>query len=431
MSNGLRAHAKPVLGLVHLVIIGLLITMSIAAYRKSLPWQSALEVTLSTPSAGLELAPLSDVKLQGIVVGEVREITSDGTNATLHLALDKKTAHLIPSNVDAQIVPKTLFGEKFVDLLLPQQPSAAHIAAGGVIRQSATSVEVGELFTHLEPVLLALNPQQLSVTLDAVARALQGRGTELGQTMTLLNTYLGGLNPHLPTLTHDLGQLATTADGYAAATPDLLAALDNAGAISRDLLVPQEKPLAAFLAQTITMADTENSVLARNAHDIITLTGAARPIEQVLADYSTEYPCLISALNTSNDLADHAFGGEGPFLKISIDLITQRPPYTYPADSPRNPGSAGSNDGLPSGVPSWAPHCAVVPPQVRGVRDIAPVDVPPESAPPPAANDSGGATLGLARALAGQRLELARDQVPGVAALLLESLVAGGQVTLS
>ena len=434
MTTRLHAHARPLQGLAYLAVLALLVAASVAAYTKSLPWQRSVAVILPAPSAGLEMEPLADVKLQGgITVGEVREITSDGTGATLHLALNPSMVHLIPANVDARIVPKTLFGAKYVDLVLPRRPATERISGGDVIRQSVNSVEIGQLYAKLVPILQALDPQQLSVTLDAMAQALQGRGAELGQTIELLHRYLGGLNPYLPAIVDDVHQLAATADLYAANAPDLLRVLDNSRAISAQLLVPQEKSFAGFLAQTITTADQANSVFSRNAHELITLSGAAKPVEQVLAEYSSEFPCLITSLNLMNAAIDHVSGQE-PYARITIDLYTQRPAYRYPSDAPNNPRSDANNDMLPQGVPSWAPHCAVIPPQLQGLQDIPPFAESLEGPVAPAngaasPQDPAGASQALATAIAGQSMGMPASRVPGVAGLLLAPMMAGGQVT--
>jgi phospholipid/cholesterol/gamma-HCH transport system substrate-binding protein len=433
MARRLGQHGKALQGLAYLLALALGMAFCVAAYDKSLPWQRSVNVMLTTASAGLEMDPQADVMLQGITVGQVRQITASGSDTTLHIALDPAQVHLIPANVDAQILPKTLFGAKYVNLLLPARPSSDRIGAGDVITQSTTSVEIDQLFTHLVPVLAALNPQQLSVTLGAAAQALQGRGTELGQTLSLLHTYFTGLDPHLPALTQDLHQLAAVANTYAANAPALLRVLGNTTAISAGLLVPQEQSLAAFLQQTITTADEANGVLADNADRIVTLTGAAKSIEQVLADYSSEFPCLITALNIDNAVADHVFGGEGPYVKASVDLVTQRPAYTYPADSPQNPRSDANNDVLPVGVPSWAPHCAVIPTQVRGIQDIPPYSQQSQ-APVAPATTSGAAVPDPAQALAaliaGQAMKVAPGQTPGVAGLLLQPLLSPAGVSV-
>ena len=77
-------------------------------------------VRLTTSNVGLQLPALADVKIRGLLVGEVRRIESNGDGATLSLAIDPAQAHLIPENVSARILPKTLFGEKYVALQVPR-----------------------------------------------------------------------------------------------------------------------------------------------------------------------------------------------------------------------------------------------------------------------------------------------------------------------
>ena len=47
--------------------------------------------------------------------------------------MDPEMIDQIPSNVTARLLPKTLFGEKFVSLVPPQGPSPTPLAAGDVI----------------------------------------------------------------------------------------------------------------------------------------------------------------------------------------------------------------------------------------------------------------------------------------------------------
>jgi phospholipid/cholesterol/gamma-HCH transport system substrate-binding protein len=178
----MRRHKRPIQGLLYLAVIALLVLTSIQTYRKALPWQDTLEVELRTSTPGLELNPLSDVKLQGVRVGEVRTITSDGRAAVVTMAIDKEKAELIPANVDARIVPKTLFGEKYVDLLVPADAAEDRLADGDEIKQSTTSVEIGELFTQLSSILRALRPEQVSTVLISMARALDGLWATLAET---------------------------------------------------------------------------------------------------------------------------------------------------------------------------------------------------------------------------------------------------------
>lgn len=433
------AHAKPVLGVAYLVVIALLVGASVLTYRKDMPWQRSADVTLTTTTPGLELNPLSDVKLQGVRVGEVRRITSDGRAATIELAVDPDQVDLIPANVDAAIVPKTLFGEKYVDLRIPDSPSKDRIADGDVIRQSTTSVEIGALFSKLVPVLEALEPDKVSVVLTSLAHALNGRGHTLAAVLRQLDDFLGKVDPHLTTVTHDLRQLATTTDVYADSAPELLQVLSASAGISRELLVPKEQQLADLLHQVTEAASTTAAVLRTNAQRLISLFGRARPVLAVLNEYADNLPCILKGLHLLDTLGNQSVGARGPFVNLAVDLIAQQKPYTYPDDLPGNPRSDASVGNLPSTVPSFAPHCPQFAPYVYRLEDAKPYSQPLTGTPLVPGDDAGErsapldaavqeATEGLARAVAAQLLGVPQKNVPGYAELLLAPMLSDGKV---
>ena len=79
-------------------------------------------VTLSTGTIGLQLPDQADVKVRGVIVGQVIKAESEGDGATLELGIKPDQINTIPSNVTAAIVPKTLFGEKYIELNIPEGP---------------------------------------------------------------------------------------------------------------------------------------------------------------------------------------------------------------------------------------------------------------------------------------------------------------------
>ncbi|HSV40336.1 MAG TPA: MCE family protein [Nocardioidaceae bacterium] len=437
----LKGHAKPILGLTYFVVVALLVTASIMAYRKALPWQAATLVTLSTTTPGLELNPQSDVKLQGVRVGEVRRITSDGRTAVVELALDNEMLHLIPANVDAAIVPKTLFGEKFVDLKVPAKPASARIAEGGVIRQSTTSVEIGALFSRLVPLLHSLRPEQLSTMLTSIAEALDGRGETFARSLNQLQAFLTEFEPHLGTLAHDIRQFARTADVYAESAPDLLRLLASSAAISSDLLVPKEERFATFLDRVVGTSEVTTDVLAENTERLVTLSGRARNVLALLDEFSSAIPCTLDGLRVFEKLINQAVGTHGPYANLAIDMVVARKPYKYPEDLPSNPNSDGHNSNLPEAIPGWAPHCPEFSAEVRALPPGVPYNQQQNTLPlkpTPATFPSGQsrqmddlvaeATEALARATAARLLDVPQDEVPGYAGLLVSPLVSDGAV---
>lgn len=115
-------------GVVFLAVLALLLSLSVAVYQQV--FTPAVRIELEADSIGNQLDPRADVKLRGLLVGEVRAVHADGTKATLDIALKPEYVASIPSDVHARLLPKTLFGEKYVDLVAPARSSARPIRAG-------------------------------------------------------------------------------------------------------------------------------------------------------------------------------------------------------------------------------------------------------------------------------------------------------------
>jgi len=161
------AGSNRVLGVAFLVLLLTFVWGTYAIFTKK--FVDVVPVTLKTSNIGLQLPALADVKIRGVIVGEVREIASDGEGARLELALDPAKTETIPANVTARIIPKTLFGEKYVALQVPARPDAEPIAADDVIEEAEVSIEVEKLLNDLYPFLRTVQPAELNYTLTAIA----------------------------------------------------------------------------------------------------------------------------------------------------------------------------------------------------------------------------------------------------------------------
>ncbi|MGH2759782.1 MAG: MlaD family protein, partial [Actinomycetota bacterium] len=95
------------------------------------------EVTARFARAGQLLRSGSDVKLRGVLVGSVSRIEVERTGkASVGLRLFEEQE--IPDNVQAAVRAKTLFGEKFIELRIPDEPSARELEPGDEIPESRT-----------------------------------------------------------------------------------------------------------------------------------------------------------------------------------------------------------------------------------------------------------------------------------------------------
>jgi phospholipid/cholesterol/gamma-HCH transport system substrate-binding protein len=407
-----------VYGVAFLLVIALLVGLTVAIYNKV--FVDVVHVTLETDHVGNQLAPPADVKLRGLIVGEVRHVSSDGAKATVDLALTPSMVGLIPRNVHARLLPKTLFGEKFVDLVIPAQPASTRLAEGDVITQdrSSTAIELEAVLDNILPLLRTVQPAKLNATLDAFATALEGRGNELGENLALVNQYFGALNPKLPTIEKDIRGLADVSEIYADAAPDLVETLRNFS-VTTETIAEKQKAYAGFLAGTAGFATTTRTLLADNEDRIIRLAAVGRPTLAVLAKYSPEYPCLLQGLAESNNTIGKSFAnGE---LHITLEVVKAQSKYK-PGDEPQFNDKSGPNcRGLPNpAVPIKATHLN------DGTSGGNSGDAVPGFLSDPTSGLAGSADEQLVvDSLAGPVMGMPADRVPDLATLLFGPMARG------
>lgn len=350
-------------GIGYLVVIASLIAVSILFYNKT--FESTTDVSLRIGDASTALEKGADVEVRGVVVGTVRSISSDGEQALVKLALQPSQAKRLPSNVTAELLPKTLFGQRYVSLEIPSRPSPQHLASGDVIEPTAAgrATELEDVFTHLLPVLQAIKPAKLSETLGAIAASLRNEGGPLGHTIDTLSNYLRKFAPQVPQVVDDISRFAKVAKTYALSSPDLVKALRNFTTSSQTLV--QERGQFVSLLQTVTSASQRLTDFARtNSQNVITLSRDSLPTLQVLAKYSSEFPCLSRALVQFIPVMNSALGAgtSQPGLHMTMQVLPARSPYSAGSNppsfgdnsGPSCPGAAGSTTGTALGTLSSA-----------------------------------------------------------------------------
>ncbi len=326
-------------GLAFIAIVTFLIGLSIAAFQKK--FTDAVMVTLLTDRIGSQLQESSDVKIRGLIVGEVRSIETTGSGATLQLALQPEQVQNIPANVTARLLPKTLFGERFVDLVPPpgDAPGDAAgaaatepIAAGATIGQDRTSVaiELEKVFEDLLPLLRTVEPAKLAATLNALATTLDGRGKRLGENLVLVDRYFRELNPKMPAIQADISGLADLASTYDEAAPDLIR-MAKALVTTNTTIVEKQDELAGFFAGTAGFANTTARFLEANGDRLIEAGRVSRPTLEVFAKYAPEYPCLASGMANWIPVINDAWK-DGQF-HITLEVAAQREGY-HPGEEP-------------------------------------------------------------------------------------------------
>jgi len=426
MASGAKALGRAVtgraLGVAFLALLMFFGWLTYAVYAKK--FVEYVPVDLKTSSIGLQLNPRADVKIRGMIVGEVRGIESDGEGAVLHLGLYPESVDQVPANVTALLVPKTLFGEKYVALQVPDDP-ASSIEAGDVIEQASVPIEVEKVLADAYPLLKAVQPTDLAYTLNAFATALEGRGDRLGDNFARLGSYLGRFNPLVPQMIEDLEALGRVSNQYADVMPEFGRLLRNSS-ITGQTLISKEEQINALFNDVAAMSETMRAFLEAHGDNIIELNRVSAPINELLARYSPMYPCLIQGLEGwiprgSQIWRDHT-------LHINLELLPEQPTGYGPNDSPTFDAHFGPNcQTLPVPPYSQRNPGAAPPPEVWETHGIEGSHNKYRAAPAgfgaapmaPASDQVVNRSLSM-------MLDVPAGAVPDVATLLLGPMAAPG-----
>ena len=283
------------------------------------------KVSLNTDTIGLQLPARADVKVRGVIVGQVMEARSGANGAVLTLGIKPDKIDQIPKNVTASILPKTLFGEKYVELVIPSFASSSGLKAGDRITQTALPIEVERVLNDLYPLLRTVQPAELNYTLNAIASALEGRGDAIGKNIETLDSYLKRLNPQVPALVEDLRLLSKVSGTYADVAPQIAATLRNT-VTTGNTLVGRQAKLNAFFKDVAAFSGTAKTFLDNNGDNITRLGQLSQPQTKLLNRYSPEFPCLLNGLVDQAPRLASTFRG----FVFHIDLITlPRQPRGY------------------------------------------------------------------------------------------------------
>ncbi len=424
------AGGHRVLGVGFLALLLLGVWATYAVFTKK--FVDYVPVKLEASKVGLQLPMLADVKIRGVIVGEVRQITTDGEGAELELAIKPDKVDVIPANATARIEPKTLFGEKYVALQVPDRPMTRRIEAGDVIRESEVSTEVEKILNDIYPFLRTVQPAELNYTLTALATALEGRGEDIGNNLVVLDDYLKRTNPQIPALVEDLRLLGRTSDLYRSVMPEVARTLRNSVTTGNTLLEKEQK-LHALFGDVAGFSSTSKDFLEANGDNIIRLGDLSVPQLRLLEKYAPEYPCLTKGM--TNWIPRMDSGWRGQKLHINMETLEDQPTGYGPGDDPAFAAKNG-------------PHCETLPSPPYSQANPGPQ--PPMSAVDDGVEDGHGkfrnraatgfdmtsgyagtaAEQSVVDAIAAPVMGVPVDGVPDVATLLFGPLARGTEVSV-
>ena len=155
------------------------------------PWSNefALNADFATANG---LVPQAEVRVSGVHVGTVLEISDAGDGGALVKMALQPDIHL-RQDVRAVIRPKTLLGEKFVELVRQQGSSQPYLQGGATIPKSRTgqAIEIDDILNAMD----APTRQAMSESFRQLGVALDGRQADVQAALAPLDNTLTNLRP--------------------------------------------------------------------------------------------------------------------------------------------------------------------------------------------------------------------------------------------
>jgi virulence factor Mce-like protein len=294
------------------------------------------EVSALVRNAGGSLRPGSDVKINGVIIGRVTEITngSDG-DVRIGLLVNEEDLDSIPANVEARILPATVFGTTFVDLVVYNGASDEALEAGDVIPadKSQGTLELQQALDDIDRLVTALGPAELASAIGSAAEALEGRGEKIGQIIETADTYLARLTPLMPLVRSDLRKLAANLQLIDSVAPDLLQATED-GLVTLHTIATQQAAVTALISGGTALSRTATSFLSSNQRELVRFIDNGALLMDVL--YDNRRAGISGAISTNIRVGRAVPSAirEG-FVRSDAIIQLEAPDFYTAADRPR------------------------------------------------------------------------------------------------
>lgn len=330
-------------GIAVLAVIALL--CGVLALKLTGALSDSVPVTVELRSAGGAIRSGVDVKMRGMAVGSVTEVSGDSHQVRLALEIDKEHVDQIPSGVRARVLPASVFGTSYVDLVLPRGVEGGPALEADDIISEDTSQDALELQTALDSIdtlVDALGPAELATALHTVATVLDGRGDDLGAAIDTFSRYTTRLAPLIPRLRGDLRLLAINLETVARNAPELLDATDD-GLVILDKLVDRRDKITALLDGGLALMQEADTLITKHEHRYLrALDLSVTIVDAVYDERSGLRDTLLETGNVSSELLTILEDG----YARAEGYIHLRGPDDYTrADCPRYGSLKGGNCG--------------------------------------------------------------------------------------
>lgn len=296
-----------------LVLVALVLAKSFGKFDNTVP----SSVMLDTAGGALEVG--AEVKLNGVVVGKVDEIAPAKQGVRLGLQFDPEQARKVPRNSTVRVLPISIFGAAYVELLHPAS-SQGTLVDNAVLKQdeSATTVELGDLLEETQALVDALGPAELATMLETFASTLAGKGEQLGTMIETANRAVSRIIPNMPLIRQDIRLATIVMTTFSRITPNLFTALDGLMAAAQTM-IDMEKEFQAVLAGLDKAGNSIDSLIGENqkalTYGVPYISRVVQALHASRGDIPRTFAAVIALATNASPAFDY-----GPWMRIDADL---------------------------------------------------------------------------------------------------------------
>ena len=253
------------------------------------------------------LYPGSDVRILGVKVGEVTDVSPHGDRVEVEMTYDDQ--YKVPADAKAVVVAPSVVSDRYVQLTPVYKGGPALADQARIdLERTAVPVELDRIFSSLNDLNVALGPEgankdgALSRLLAVGADNLDGEGRDINRTVRDFSTAISTLSDGRDDLFGTVRnlQVFTTAlarsdDQVKAFNTDLASVADQLAA-EREELALALKNLAVALSEVASFVKGNRATLSKDIEGLADITGTLAKQKDALTEVLEAGPVALSNL---------------------------------------------------------------------------------------------------------------------------------------
>ncbi len=279
------------------------------------------------PASSTAVALGAPVEYRNVTVGSVASQGQSESGGIVVVTLHMTPSMLssIPSGVRATETPVSFFGDAYIVLQPPSRSGTSTLRGGATIPpvQTGQAASLQSTLGDLDSLLIELHPADLDSALTALAGAIQGEGTGLGQNLDKANTYFTQMQRLWPQVLSDLKALVPVSTALQASTSNILTIIANQ-TTTASTIDSQSPDVREAISGGSDVASQAAKLLAAMQQPYAILAADSGPFLNDVSQSPTEISRLLSGLQAWAQ-AWTAAEGSGPYLKLTTNVVVANP----------------------------------------------------------------------------------------------------------